>query len=256
MKGWQGWDEYAPFYDWENAQTQGRRDVKFWQDMARRSTGTCLELGCGTGRVSLPVARAGALVVGIDRSAAMLARARTRRRRSKLAGRLDLIRGDITALPFAAATFGLVMAPYGILQSLLDDAVVDATLASVRRVIAPRGTFGIELVADLPHWPEYRNRLKLKGLRGRGPGVITLTESVRQDPANRLTVFHQVFTERRGTDTRTHAFSLAFRTLSVDELRRRLERVGFRVTGVLGDYDGGAWDSRADVWLVLAAPAR
>jgi len=27
-EGWQGWDDYAPFYDWENAQTQARRDVE------------------------------------------------------------------------------------------------------------------------------------------------------------------------------------------------------------------------------------
>ena len=34
--GWKGWDDYADFYDWENAQTLDRRDVRFWQDMAQR----------------------------------------------------------------------------------------------------------------------------------------------------------------------------------------------------------------------------
>ena len=154
MEGWQGWDEYAPFYDWENAQTMGRRDVTFWQKMARGTRGPILELGCGTGRVSLPAARVGARVIGIDRSAAMLARARTRLRRSKLGGRLQLVRGDITALPFHDRRFDLVMAPYGILQSLLDDEVVEAALRSVRRVLAAGGTFGIDLVADLPAWPD------------------------------------------------------------------------------------------------------
>ena len=38
-------------------------------------------------------------------------------------------------------------------------------------------------------------------------------------------------------------------------MRRRLERAGFRVTAVLGDYDGKPWDSRADVWLILAQKA-
>ena len=33
-EGWQGWDDYAPFYDWENAQTLPRRDVRFWQRLA------------------------------------------------------------------------------------------------------------------------------------------------------------------------------------------------------------------------------
>ena len=49
-EGWQGWDAYADFYDWENAQTLDRRDVTFWQGMAQRANGPILELGCGTGR--------------------------------------------------------------------------------------------------------------------------------------------------------------------------------------------------------------
>src|SRR5437763_15825232 len=83
-EGWEGWDEYAPFYDWENARTLGRRDVPFWTRVARQARGRVLELGCGTGRVSLPLARAGVDLVGIDRSAPMLARMRraaSRRRR-------------------------------------------------------------------------------------------------------------------------------------------------------------------------------
>jgi len=80
-EGWKGWDDYADFYDWENAQTLDRRDVRFWQNMARRAQGPVLELGCGTGRISWPLVRAGVSVVGVDRSAQMLGRARTRRAR-------------------------------------------------------------------------------------------------------------------------------------------------------------------------------
>src|SRR5579872_1627449 len=74
-EGWEGWDVYAPFYDWENAQTFGRRDVPFWRRIALNASGQILELGSGTGRVSIPLARAGVNLVGVDRSAAMLARA-------------------------------------------------------------------------------------------------------------------------------------------------------------------------------------
>src|SRR5262250_273345 len=58
-EGWQGWDDYAPFYDWENARTLGRRDIAFWQRVAATADGRVLELGCGTGRVSIPLARSG-----------------------------------------------------------------------------------------------------------------------------------------------------------------------------------------------------
>jgi trans-aconitate 2-methyltransferase len=74
--GADGWDAYAPFYDWENARTVARRDVPFWRGLAAAQPGPVLELGCGTGRIALPVAQAGVTLVGVDRSPAMLAEAR------------------------------------------------------------------------------------------------------------------------------------------------------------------------------------
>ena len=115
-EGWRGWDDYAPFYDWENAQTVQRRDVAFWQRLAAAQGGPVLELGCGTGRIAMPVARAGAHIVGIDRSDEMLARARKRIARARLGGRVMLVRGDIRDLPFRPrARFSAVIAAYGIL---------------------------------------------------------------------------------------------------------------------------------------------
>jgi SAM-dependent methyltransferase len=213
-----------------------------------------LELGCGTGRIALPLGRAGVHVVGIDRSEPMLARARARVRRARTAGRIDLIRGDIRYLPFQSKrAFPMVMAPYGVLQSLLRERDLSATLAAVYEALEPGGTFGLELVADLPSWDEYRKRVSLTGWRRRAGGAhVTLVETVRQDRARRLTIFDQEFTERVGRRRQTRTFSLTFRTLSVPQMVRRLEKAGFEINALLGDYRGGAWDARADVWVILA----
>jgi SAM-dependent methyltransferase len=260
-EGWQGWDEYAPFYDWENARTLGRRDVPFWRRIAAGAGGRVLELGCGTGRVSVPLSKAGVDLVGIDRSDQMLARLRSRltRRASRLTNlpthqftnSLDLIRGDIRALPFRPGAFSMVLAPYGILQSLLGDGDLVATLDSVARVLVRGGKFGIDLVPDVPNWREYDNRVQLRG-RAAGGAHLTLIESVRQDRRRRLTTFEQRYLERRGPSTREHRFSLTFRTLSVKQMTRRLERAGFVVEAVLGDYRGRPWDERSDVWIIMA----
>jgi hypothetical protein len=61
-----------------------------------------------------------------------------------------------------------------------------------------------------------------------------------------------VFIEGRGAGARRHAFTLSFRTLSVPQMARRLEQAGFEVTATLGDYQGGPWDPRAEVWILLA----
>jgi ubiquinone/menaquinone biosynthesis C-methylase UbiE len=252
FEGWHGWDDYAPFYDWENAQTLGRRDVPFWQRLVAPVEGEVLELGCGTGRVTLPLARAGAAIVGIDRSERMLARARTRVRRGRLGDRVRLVRGDIRHLPFPDRAFSLVLAPYGILQSLLKEADLARTLEAVSRVLARGGTLGLELAADLPSWQEYRRRVSLRGRLTRGGPQITLVESVRQDRAKRLTLFDQEFIQRAGSQTKRKTFTLAFRTLSVPQMARRLEKAGLKVSALLGDYQGGPWDPRAEVWILLA----
>jgi ubiquinone/menaquinone biosynthesis C-methylase UbiE len=252
-EGWQGWDEYAPFYDWENAQTLGRRDIAFWTRVAAKARGPVLELGCGTGRVSLPLARAGVNLVGIDRSAPMLEWARQRIAKSptrQLAKALRLVRADIRQLPFEDEAFPMVIAPYGILQSLIRPRDLTATLASVARVLARGGSLGIDLVPDVPKWREYENRVQLRG-HARG-AQITLIESVRQDRKRHLTTFEQTYVERRGSEQREHRFDLTFRTLTVRQMRGQLERAGFRVDAVLGDYRGRPWDDRADVWIIMA----
>jgi SAM-dependent methyltransferase len=246
-QGWQGWDEYAPFYDWENARTLGRRDVPFWRRVARQASGRVLELGCGTGRVTLPLAKAGVSIVGVDRSSQMLDRLRRRTRRTPV----DIVRADIRALPFASRTFSMAIAPYGILQSLLDDADLRATLDSVACVLPAGATFGIDLVPDVPNWREYSNKVQLKG-RAAGGAQLTLIESVRQDPRRRRTTFEQRYVERKGRRVQEHRFELTFRTLSVKQMTSRLERAGFRVDAVLGDYRGRPWDARADVWIMMA----
>ena len=252
-EGWSGWDDYADFYDWENAQTLDRRDVKFWQAMAERANGPVLELGCGTGRVTIPVARTGARIIGVDRSTEMLGRALKRSRRMRSHPRPTWLRGDIRFLPFrSTARFDLVMAPYGILQSLVRESDLKATLASVERVLARGGLFGVDLVPDLPVWKEYRNKVRFRGLRRGGKSRITLVESVRQDRAKKLTLFDQEYIEQRGRERKSRRFSLVFRTLTVPQMTRRLENAGFRIKAVLGDYSGQPWDRRADVWLILA----
>ena len=137
--GSEGWDAYAPFYDWENAQTVARRDVAFWQRLAIVHEDPVLELGCGTGRIAVPVAKAGARLVGVDRSAPMLSRARRRLKRARIQDRALLVRGDLRTLPFPAG-FPHVMAPYGILQSLTREADLSATLSSVARTLRPGGS--------------------------------------------------------------------------------------------------------------------
>jgi SAM-dependent methyltransferase len=154
-------------------------------------------------------------------------------------------------LPFVAAQFDVVVAPYGVLQSLLTDRDLAHALRESARVLKRGGLLGVDLVPDVPNWREYRNRIQLRGRAARGRH-LTLVESVRQDRRRRITTFEQRYIERRDRRSIEHTFSLAFRTLPVRLMTGRLERAGFAIDAVLGDYQGRPWHERADVWIILA----
>lgn len=258
-EGWHGWDTYAPFYDWENARTLGRRDVGFWVETLRDVRGPVLELGCGTGRLLAPIARSWVSLdpdprrrlIGIDRSAPMLARARRRLARVPLEVRPSLVRGDVRALPVRPRKLGAVVAAYGLLQSLLNDRDLDATLAAAAAGLRRGGLLGIDLVPDLAVWEEYARRIPIRGRLSAGT-TLTLVESVRQDRRKGLTIFEEQYVVRRGREVRRHAFQLTFRTLPMARILARIESAGFRIDDVCGSYTGETWHPEADVWLVLA----
>jgi SAM-dependent methyltransferase len=252
--GWQGWDTYAPFYDWENARTLGRRDVPFWRRIAADVDGDLLELGCGTARLLAPMARVrdgAGRTIGIDRSAPMLERAQRRIKRLPRPVRPLLVRGDVRAWPTRPGRLRAVIAAYGLLQSLVRDRDVDATLEAAAAGLGRRGLLAIDLVPDLSVWEEYERRMPLRGTLAPGT-TVTLVESVRQDRRRGVTVFDEQFVVRRGRRVERHPFQLVFRTLPIDDILQRLEHAGFRIEQVCGGYHGEVWHREADTWVILA----
>jgi SAM-dependent methyltransferase len=79
---------FVALYDFISARERIEKfEFDFWLELARNSEGPILELGCGTGRLLLPLARAGFRIHGIDYSSAMLAALRSRLNRLSAASR-------------------------------------------------------------------------------------------------------------------------------------------------------------------------
>src|SRR5437588_1146786 len=88
------WNAFAAQYDAWTA--DGSHDVAFYVDLARRSGGPVVELGVGSGRVAIPIARVGVRVIGIDFSREMLSHCARRARQESVASLIDLRLGDFT----------------------------------------------------------------------------------------------------------------------------------------------------------------
>ena len=129
------YDAWAEIYD--SVFSYVVDDIPFYVEEATRSDGTVLELGCGTGRVSIPIARAGIDIVGIDSSSPMLARAREKCREAGIPN-LKLLWADMRDFNLSSE-FNLVIIPFRGLLSLLsvDDEI--RTLTNIKRHLAPGG---------------------------------------------------------------------------------------------------------------------
>ena len=118
-------------------------DIPFYVGLAQEAAArgeAVLELGCGTGRVTIPMAQAGAKMTGLDSAAAMLDLARTK---SAAAG-VDVrwVQGDMAAFE-TEETYGLVAIPFRSFLHLITDQEQKGCLEAIRRHLRPEGRLAL-----------------------------------------------------------------------------------------------------------------
>jgi len=119
-------------------------DIPFYVKMAKRCESPALELGCGSGRVLIPVAVGGSPVWGLDRSAEMLARCRSKVEELDRASqaRITLVEGDMISFSLEQR-FGLIYLPFREFMHLVNVEDQLACLDCVHRHLKPTGSLVI-----------------------------------------------------------------------------------------------------------------
>ena len=135
-------DDFPRLY--EAQQRFFNEDLSLWLRLARARPGRILELGCGTGRVLLALAREGFEVAGLDANAGMLARA-SRNLAAEPGLPVALHHGDLRDFRLPGR-YSLILVPCNTLSSL-DPAEAAAALASARQHLAAQGLLAAELPA-------------------------------------------------------------------------------------------------------------
>lgn len=237
-------DLYAPIADlYDLAYGDFLDDVAFYENLARAADGPVLELGVGSGRVSLPLAEAGFDVVGIDTSPAMLAQARRRLAAAGLKeGRLQLVEADMTAFDLGRR-FGLIFIAADTFQHLLTTEAQAACLACAARHLEPGGLFSLSVRSPASvSWEEAEGwaPLLLHWTRtDPQTGERVFKFCAEQPDAARMVRRLTYVYDRVGADgsVRRAVFETELRYSTEGELRLLLQQAGLRVTHVYGDYD-------------------
>ena len=227
------------------AYTERTDDVRYYVDLAVACGGPVLEYGCGNGRISIPIARAGVKVTGVDLSAPMLRdlRAQIRREPSRVGARIDVRRGDMRKLRLERR-FPLVICPFNAFLHLYTRADVEAFLARAREHLTPRG----ELVFDVS-MPEPEELARDPGRAYRTPrfryprsrasaGVVRYSERFDYDKVRQVLFVSMEFAPVSGGER--WMTPLAHRQFHPQELEALLHYNGFRIAALRGDFSDSA----------------
>lgn len=248
------YDRWARFYD--SIYSYVREDIPFYVREAEQAGGPVLELGCGTGRVTIPIARAGVDVVGLDNSDAMLDAAK--RKISEIEGghgKIVLRLEDMRNFDLKRA-FPLVVIPFrGFLELLTVEDQIDC-LASVKRHLTPGGRLIFNIFAPDPQMlvEDEDAAFHLRDVTDPETGhTFVIWQQTKIDD------FHQVLSVRLMVDDldRTGAVDRRFycdyqlRYAHRIEILHLLARCGYEVEELYGGFDYSPFDEESGemVWV-------
>ena len=137
-----GRSEFYDYPDLYDALLPVRAEVPFYVDIARQQAGAVLELACGTGQLTIPIALQGLPTVGLDQSSAMLDVAK--RRASAGSASVAFLQGDMRDFALGR-DFNLIIVARNSLLHLLSTADLLAALTAVRRHLAQDGLFAFDI---------------------------------------------------------------------------------------------------------------
>ncbi|MBI2846383.1 MAG: class I SAM-dependent methyltransferase [Chloroflexi bacterium] len=237
------YDHVAPYVE--------RRDMEFYVGLAIESRGPVLELGCGTGRVLIPISRAGIQITGIDMSEHMLAVCREKLPQEpvEVQDRVKLVVGDIRQFDLGRR-FRLVIIPFRPFQHLVTVEDQLNCLACAHRHLEPGGRLAMDvfnpdlsrlvnerLLEEMGDEPPFEMPDGRRVVRKFRIVSIDLHKQVRDTEI----IYYVTYPDGR-QERLVHPFP--FRYFFRYEVEHLLTRTGFEVEEVCSDFDGSPYGSK------------
>lgn len=147
MTGEYSYDLIADVYATDMGRSMPFDDVGWYAAVAAQRDGRVLELGCGTGRITIELAARGLDVFGVDRSHRMLARARRDARARSI--ELAVAQMDMRT-PALHGPFATILLPYSLVTYVVDPVEAAAMLRTLRDQLAPGGAIVLDAFVPRP----------------------------------------------------------------------------------------------------------
>ncbi len=224
-------------------------DIHFWLDLAARQGDPILELGCGTGRVLLPLACAGHRVAGLDNDPSMLAYLRTMLP-PHLESRVALLQADLGAFHLGAA-FSLIILPCNTYTMLSADQRLSA-LERVRMHLRPGGIFAASMPnpAFLQHMPRKADPDIEAVFLHPADGEPVQVSSAWRRTAHQVKITWIYDHLLPDGNVERFTFPVTQNILPVDALLGELRAARLQVRDLYGDFDGSPYSDTSTYLIV------
>lgn len=227
-------------------------DIPFWEKVARKCGGTVLELACGTGRITIPLARAGLGITGLDNLPSMLNVAR--RKAAAAAVDIGWVEGDFRDFDLGQ-TYSLIFIPYNSMNHIETLADMEACLRCVKNHMDKDSRFAFDIfnprldillrdpAKEYPH-SSYEDP--------DGAGRIEMTENNVYDPATQI---NKVRLYYRLPDGGNDRYDLICRMWYPQEIDAVMKYNGFEIENKYGDYDESPFRGDSPKQIVICRKA-
>ncbi|MCB8942749.1 MAG: class I SAM-dependent methyltransferase [Ardenticatenaceae bacterium] len=250
------YDLIAHYYDLTHADL--RDDLPLLHQLAQEAgNGRILECGCGTGRILIPLARAGCTLTGLDSSPMMLdiAREKLAREAPQVQAQVTLVAGDMTQVK-DDGRFALIIIPYNTLLHLTPTQV-SQTFTHLRQVLAANGRLYIDLINPFAIAQTPNDRMLTHESTFTDPTnhhtVLQFASNWLDDEQQTLNItwIYDATPANGGAIHRTIT-QFRYHYLYPHELELRLKQSGFQLQAMWGNYDCSPFTEESERLILIA----
>ncbi len=246
--------DYSEYYDYDYPPNE--EEIQYYIEYAKTTGGPILELGCGTGRILIPIAKAGFDINGIDISENMLNVAKKKIKARRLSPHVTLTCSDMANFELPQKNFSMVFAAARSFMHLFTQDKQIACLNAVNRHMRPNGLLLLDLYSpnfkrlSQPAESEYRVHREFN--LPNGNLVVHKRRFLGTDQLNQVNSEEILFEEygEGGSRIRTKKARMDTRYTFRFELQLLLERAGFEVQALFRDYRKAPYDGTGELLVV------
>ena len=243
--------DFAEVYDYFYQHTE---DIEFYVKMAKKYGSPILELGCGTGRVTLEIARNNFRITGLDSSESMLSilRKKLERESKQAKDNVKIVKGDIRDFSLGEK-FNLIILPFSTVVHLLSVEDVLKAFTCVRSHLSEKGVFIFDVFNPKLEYLVKKKRIEFD-IREVPNGEIVLWEVANYDLTNQFITVKRYGFVAMENSRKEFIWKTKLRYWFKTELELLLQMAGFKNIETYGGFNLEPYDYSTGKIVMIAHP--